>query len=232
MDPAEQGASPYLYCGNNPIMLVDPDGEVAWFAFAAALIFACLDMGCQANRIVGDSMKQIPLIAALALFYLCGCTQHKTYESHASMEEIFIISPHGGGIHSLDLSEMADSMLIQLSRTTDVDSLRTSYANSEYISPFAEITEWRREEAGISIGHSYWPVLCKEPSCSYLMFAVKRSGDVVPLIIDSHLQNGLYFEIFWDKFCQANDIVGPSLVLEIKNDEYCWYYNSHNRPRN
>ena len=26
-DPAEQGWSPYVYCGNNPIIMVDPDGE-------------------------------------------------------------------------------------------------------------------------------------------------------------------------------------------------------------
>ncbi|MDD3052255.1 MAG: RHS repeat-associated core domain-containing protein, partial [Candidatus Cloacimonetes bacterium] len=27
VDPAEQTASPYLFCGNNPVMYVDPDGE-------------------------------------------------------------------------------------------------------------------------------------------------------------------------------------------------------------
>jgi RHS repeat-associated protein len=31
VDPAEQFASPYVYCGNNPIGLVDPDGRLARF---------------------------------------------------------------------------------------------------------------------------------------------------------------------------------------------------------
>ena len=26
-DPAKQGINPYTYCGNNPVMLVDPDGR-------------------------------------------------------------------------------------------------------------------------------------------------------------------------------------------------------------
>jgi RHS repeat-associated protein len=31
-DPAGQGFSPYVYCGNNPLVFVDEDGELAWFA--------------------------------------------------------------------------------------------------------------------------------------------------------------------------------------------------------
>jgi hypothetical protein len=32
VDPAEQFASPYVYCGNNPITLIDPDGRLGKFA--------------------------------------------------------------------------------------------------------------------------------------------------------------------------------------------------------
>ncbi len=35
-DPAGQGFSPYVYCGNNPLSIVDPDGE---FAFLAPILF-------------------------------------------------------------------------------------------------------------------------------------------------------------------------------------------------
>jgi RHS repeat-associated protein len=30
-DPAGQGWSPYAYCGNRPLVYVDPNGEIAWF---------------------------------------------------------------------------------------------------------------------------------------------------------------------------------------------------------
>jgi RHS repeat-associated protein len=30
-DPQNQFINPYIYCGNNPVMFVDPDGEFAWF---------------------------------------------------------------------------------------------------------------------------------------------------------------------------------------------------------
>jgi RHS repeat-associated protein len=31
-DPMHQGFSPYVYCGNNPILMVDPDGQFWWIA--------------------------------------------------------------------------------------------------------------------------------------------------------------------------------------------------------
>lgn len=31
MDPAGQYASPYVYCGNNPVLMVDKNGKLAWF---------------------------------------------------------------------------------------------------------------------------------------------------------------------------------------------------------
>ncbi len=36
-DPAGQGFSPYVYCGNNPLIMVDPDGEFWQFVFGAAI---------------------------------------------------------------------------------------------------------------------------------------------------------------------------------------------------
>ena len=30
IDPALQGLNPYVYCGNNPLMYVDKDGEWFW----------------------------------------------------------------------------------------------------------------------------------------------------------------------------------------------------------
>ncbi len=36
-DPAGQGWSPYVYGGNRPLIMVDPNGEFAWFALAVVL---------------------------------------------------------------------------------------------------------------------------------------------------------------------------------------------------
>jgi RHS repeat-associated protein len=38
IDPALQSTNPYIYCGNSPMMYVDPDGEFAWLLWGAALI--------------------------------------------------------------------------------------------------------------------------------------------------------------------------------------------------
>jgi RHS repeat-associated protein len=40
-DPALQTTNPYLYCGNSPLMYVDPDGEIFW----APIIFAAFTSG-------------------------------------------------------------------------------------------------------------------------------------------------------------------------------------------
>lgn len=40
MDPAEQFASGYLGMGNNPVMMVDPDGEIVFAIVPALLIGA------------------------------------------------------------------------------------------------------------------------------------------------------------------------------------------------
>ena len=40
-DPANQFTNPYIYCGNNPLMYVDPDGRFAWF-IAGPLIGALI----------------------------------------------------------------------------------------------------------------------------------------------------------------------------------------------
>lgn len=39
-DPAGQFASPYLGMGNNPVMMVDEDGELAWFVVGAVALYS------------------------------------------------------------------------------------------------------------------------------------------------------------------------------------------------
>lgn len=46
VDPAGQFSSPYTGMGNNPVMMVDPDGEIAWFV--PIIIGAVLNTGVQA----------------------------------------------------------------------------------------------------------------------------------------------------------------------------------------
>ena len=54
-DPAEQDHSPYIYCGNNPLVRTDPDGR-----FWGAVIGAAVDYGLQVtkNRIEGKSWSE------------------------------------------------------------------------------------------------------------------------------------------------------------------------------
>ena len=47
VDPQDQFASPYVGMGNNPVMMVDPDGELAWFVPA---IFAGVQLGVDLIR--------------------------------------------------------------------------------------------------------------------------------------------------------------------------------------
>ena len=50
VDPAMKFASPYLFCGNNPIMYVDEDGE---WAFLIPIV-----AGAVINVVTNDGIKQ------------------------------------------------------------------------------------------------------------------------------------------------------------------------------
>ncbi len=45
VDPALQGVNPYVYCGNSPVVHVDPDGEF-FFSLFAGPVGAILDAAC------------------------------------------------------------------------------------------------------------------------------------------------------------------------------------------
>ncbi len=46
IDPAGQGWSPFVYAGNNPVIIIDQDGRIAWFV--PILIGAALNLGSHA----------------------------------------------------------------------------------------------------------------------------------------------------------------------------------------
>ena len=48
-DPASQLVCPYGYCGNNPVMFVDPNGEFAWLAFGIGAALGAWTGGTLAN---------------------------------------------------------------------------------------------------------------------------------------------------------------------------------------
>jgi RHS repeat-associated protein len=52
VDPQNQFASPYTGMGNNPVMMVDPDGELAWFVpiIIGAAIFGTGNVAVQASN--------------------------------------------------------------------------------------------------------------------------------------------------------------------------------------
>ena len=64
-DPAGQTSNPYLFCGNNPMMYVDPDGETFFeiFTFAGAVMGAYF--GALKGAISGEDVGQSALQGAL-----------------------------------------------------------------------------------------------------------------------------------------------------------------------
>ncbi len=75
VDPQHQFHSPYLAMGNNPVMMVDPDGELAWFV--APLIFAAVNVAVDMALSNGNmTTEQILLSAAMGA--LAGATSGAT----------------------------------------------------------------------------------------------------------------------------------------------------------
>jgi RHS repeat-associated protein len=75
IDPALQSTNPYLYCGNSPMMYVDPDGE--WFIFAViAVIGGGVNLATNWDNVDGfwDGLSTfgIGALAALATFATKG----------------------------------------------------------------------------------------------------------------------------------------------------------------
>ena len=66
-DPAAQLANPYLFCGNSPIMYVDPDGR---FFFTALLIGAFLNVGIQAAT--GQLHSPLDFVRSFSIGMLSG----------------------------------------------------------------------------------------------------------------------------------------------------------------
>jgi RHS repeat-associated protein len=75
VDPQHQFHSPYVAMGNNPVMMVDPDGEVAWFV--APLVFAAVNVAVDMAISNGNmSIEQIVLSAAMGA--IAGATMGAT----------------------------------------------------------------------------------------------------------------------------------------------------------
>lgn len=65
-DPADQYWSPYAYCGNNPIVYVDEDGEFAWFIPVIAAGMGYLQHGISTDQWGADAFMS-GLIAGAAV---------------------------------------------------------------------------------------------------------------------------------------------------------------------
>ena len=84
-DPALQTTNPYLYCGNSPVMYVDPDGEFFFSALIPGLgvFFRCCMLGSSHRRgIVHIRCCHESVIGAVGMAGLTGSVAALTVDSY------------------------------------------------------------------------------------------------------------------------------------------------------